>query len=1015
MEQLIRDLNNTANQAFPERIKQIQAQLQQLQRERSAWDTGLAFLQHDDAIIRFYGALTLTIKINVDWDTDDLKGNQSMQEHLRHALVASYVSLTLVEDATFVLQKLCSTLCTLYQRTAKDWHHPVRHVFTCLLHGRYLAQDEVQTIRDSAGRDTNIAPARLSSALRFASTIAEDILTRPSTDPAIARSLSTSCGDVFALFNLCLREQELTADPQTGNGTSTIGPSTSGDDIALTRLALHTLPGWIPSLRKQVEQVPQDEAASASEEALASIATSLRCLEDEALTDAALQTVIHIQETSPALLLKADGDFPQSVINAGPVQQYRSQLQAGDFDPNAALLAEFLEAVIAQIDTTSPEYIESGRYNNILQMLLDLLQCPGVPAVEDDVCPGALDSIAQILEGHTDWTDPSPAEEFLKEYARQACQSCLTKVVLSDEELSRATETWDRDDRTRFHVFMRDVQDFFQSAFGLLGSSVVEAVVLAIVQPTSSATWGHFDAALNCLMAFGDTMAAEPETYDPYIAAVLSSQKFQLVLNGDNVPDRPRSSSIKLLAGCTTYLQAHPDLMQILNFLFSSLHLPASAGGASRAIYALCDAQRTSLTQALPGFLASFSTIGDLGAVERQRIFGGVAAIVQALPDEQDKISPLDTMLRYTSDHVSKVLSPTGDPGVQSQWTNDVLGTLGAIGRGLRAPEDAPLTTETKPAVESIFWTGGPGFGIQRQVLNIYETIMRQVDLQRDVTTIEAACHFIRSGFPEEHPSPFKFTPSSTIELVVYMIALDSVNINPVLECASALLASGDHETYDQYLPRLLDPIYNALQQLLHKPGSNQAARSSDFPAAALNFVTRILPKWAATLLSSDAGSPIFDIFIDTALAVISYPDTLPRRSAAAFFSALIDIAKPSKYLNETAQHVLQTTLRDRSPGIVACLIRLLGGECARSELEALTDPVKRYVQYQPMLFKNIAKEAMRNTSGVLNAKALSSTTIEQRLRVVAQLDTLRGARKTNDVVKDFWLACRGASFEYIA
>ena len=67
MEQLIRDLNDPSNQAFPERIKHIQAQLQQLQRARSAWDTGLAFLQHDDAIIRFYGALTLTIKINVDW------------------------------------------------------------------------------------------------------------------------------------------------------------------------------------------------------------------------------------------------------------------------------------------------------------------------------------------------------------------------------------------------------------------------------------------------------------------------------------------------------------------------------------------------------------------------------------------------------------------------------------------------------------------------------------------------------------------------------------------------------------------------------------------------------------------------------------------------------------------------------------------------------------------------------------------------------------------------------------
>ena len=1015
MEQLIRDLNDPTNQAFPERIKQIQTQLQQLQRERSAWDIGLAFLQHDDAIIRFYGALTLTIKINVDWDNDDLKGDQSMQEHLRHALVASYVRLTLLEDAAFVLQKLCSTLCTLYQRTAENWNNPIRHVFTCLIHGQYLAQDEALNIRDLAGPETDVAPARLSSALRLTSTLAEDILSRPSTDSAVARSLSRSCGDAFALFTLCLRDQELVAEYQLSNAASTTDVSTSGGRLALTQLTLQTLPGWIPLIRKQTEQVPKEEAASTSEEALTSIAIALRCLEDEVLTDAALQAIITIQESSSALLAKASSDFPESVIRTRPVQQYHSQLLAGDFNPSAALLADFLEAVIAQLDTTSPHYIETGRYNNILQMLLDLLRCPGVPAVEDDVCPGVLDSIAQILEGHTDWNEPSPAEDFLKDYARQACQSCLTKLVIPDEELSRATETWDRDDRTRFHVFVRDVQDFFQSAFGLLGSSLVEAVVIAIAQPSSSTTWGEFDAALTCLMAFGDTMAAEPETYNPYIAAVLSSQNFQSVLNGDTVPDHPRSTSIKFLAGCTTYLQAHPNLMQILNFLFSSLHLPASAGGASRAIYALCDAQRTSLTQAMPSFLTSFNTIVDLQAVERQRIFGGVAAIVQALPDESDKIGPLDTMLTCISGDTSQVSGLAGDQETQVQCTDNTLGTLAAIGRGLRAPEDAPHVMETQPRLESSFWTDGPGSGIQRQVLKIYETTMRQVNLQRDVTTIEVACQFLRSGVPEKHPSPFKFTLSTTIDLVLRMITLDSANINPVLECASALLAANFRETHDQHLARILEAVHNALQQLLQKSDSSHAARSSDFPAASLDFASRLLPRWATTVLGSAEGLSVFNTFIDTALAVISYPDTLPRRSAATFFSVLVDISKPGKLPIDTAESVLQVILRERSPHIVACLIRLLGGECARSELEALTDPIKRYVQYQPMLFKNIAKEAMKETSGVLNAKALSSTTIEHRLRVVAQLDTLRGARKTNDVVKDFWLACRGASFEYIA
>jgi hypothetical protein len=67
MEPLIRALNDPRNQGSPAQIHEIQKQLQTLQRETSAWQTALDFLQNTDAIIRFYGALTLTIKINADW------------------------------------------------------------------------------------------------------------------------------------------------------------------------------------------------------------------------------------------------------------------------------------------------------------------------------------------------------------------------------------------------------------------------------------------------------------------------------------------------------------------------------------------------------------------------------------------------------------------------------------------------------------------------------------------------------------------------------------------------------------------------------------------------------------------------------------------------------------------------------------------------------------------------------------------------------------------------------------
>lgn len=67
MEELIRELNNPSNARFPNRINDIQREIQRLQREKSAWQLGLDLLQHQEATVRFYGALTLTIKINADW------------------------------------------------------------------------------------------------------------------------------------------------------------------------------------------------------------------------------------------------------------------------------------------------------------------------------------------------------------------------------------------------------------------------------------------------------------------------------------------------------------------------------------------------------------------------------------------------------------------------------------------------------------------------------------------------------------------------------------------------------------------------------------------------------------------------------------------------------------------------------------------------------------------------------------------------------------------------------------
>src|SRR5947209_20574673 len=67
MEQLIKQLNNQSNRPSPDEVREIERRIQNLQREFSGWRLGVDLLSNEDPLVRFYGALTLTIKINADW------------------------------------------------------------------------------------------------------------------------------------------------------------------------------------------------------------------------------------------------------------------------------------------------------------------------------------------------------------------------------------------------------------------------------------------------------------------------------------------------------------------------------------------------------------------------------------------------------------------------------------------------------------------------------------------------------------------------------------------------------------------------------------------------------------------------------------------------------------------------------------------------------------------------------------------------------------------------------------
>ncbi|KAK5208484.1 member of the karyopherin-beta [Exophiala xenobiotica] len=1013
MEQLIRELNDPVNQAAPERINEIQRQIQRLQRDKSAWQGGLDLLQHGEAIIRFYGALTLTIKINADWDNDGIGTDEQMKFYLLESLLSHYIRLVTLPDSNFVLQKLCSTLVTFFAKPDSEWTYPIRHLFARLLGGQYTSEAALPVMRQLCEAATNCSDAQLKGVLMLVRTMAEDLGGHTSSAVAenrIARRLAVNCLDAWQLFEFSLHRVLGHEDRQ--DATLPIAP----DSAELLQMVLQAMPFWTSTIKHECLQLDTDAIRETEVIAKECIRIAVRLLGSDSFLGHVLQLLVHLQQSSARILRDAVPNFPATVAESKRAKEMLYLLVQGDFSAEGILYVDLLESVMSQVDTTTSEYLHSGRYNEVVQTLRRLLRCEGVAVIEDPVCQIALEKVSEIVEGFADWEDGDTAATFIRDLAADACDACLSKVKIPQEQMSIATQDWDADDRAKFQDFRYDVHDFLQSAFAVLGNALIEGIVKTILSQVEDPDWSAFEAAIFSLTAFSDTMSSDPGTYDSLITTVLSSPPWHYILqSGTTVPDKARQTGIRFIADNVVYLRRHPDSMVlVLNFLFSSLHLQGSASAASKAIYSLCESHRTTLTEGLPQFMASLTTVGDLAEAESHRLYAAIAAIIQALPTEEAKIQPLAELLASIPS-VSVVL--TGEDQDQDERQRlciDAMQTLASIGRGLRSPDDVPIDLESPNTQQSMFWHNGPGASGQRDVLNLYQAILLKMQPWADATFIEACCDFIKSGFTEQHPSPFKFPDSVGLNLVTHWLTLENPTIDTAMTCASSFLAAVESNNIQSCLRGILYPVITNQQTTLSSYHQAQQLPSSNFASASLDFLARLTTRWGAVWFFMQDAGEMLGVAFELALVLMAESDTLPRRSAAAFFATVVDCSGPGGPLEMEASQRISVIVRAFGPRTLSLVARLLGGDCARSEIESLTETLKKSVQRQPMLTKTVLREAVKQEAGVLTEKALKATSVEQRNRFVAQVEALRGARKTNDIVKEFWLACRGSGFGYI-
>jgi hypothetical protein len=89
--------------------------------------------------------------------------------------------------------------------------------------------------------------------------------------------------------------------------------------------------------------------------------------------------------------------------------------------------------------------------------------------------------------------------------------------------------------------------------------------------------------------------------------------------------------------------------------------------------------------------------------------------------------------------------------------------------------------------------------------------------------------------------------------------------------------------------------------------------------------------------------------------------------------------------------------------------MQAIGGGAMRSELDNISEPLKRMI-FNHSHAKRWLQEALLSYGDDFPSPKVSSV---EKNRFLNKLFTLRGGRGTNQVVKEFWMACKGTEFGY--
>ena len=628
---------------------------------------------------------------------------------------------------------------------------------------------------------------------------------------------------------------------------------------------------------------------------------AIQALHHEDLYEVTVEFFTDVLANFSAFLTADDLQSLSILLVSTRAREILSDLKGGNYDTEtlsfARLLLAYGDATVQDLARKS----EDPLLSQVVHQLLDLLRCEGYAGVEDEICAQALgfwmtytefliDSLFTTAEEKPAWIESA------RQRVVEVIEASWVKIRTPPHEMAAS---WDSDAHAGFKAFRADVQDLLQSCYTLLGVDVFDKLAQLVLQSLRNRAWFHLEATLFCLNALSGSISDE-DSVDDMLSRLFGSSLFADMSNKvEPIPAKTRQTAVNMITNYTAFFRGHVEyLPAMLNFLFESLKAPALANVAAKAIQSSCSSCRQTLIPELGAFLQQYDVLlrwDTADVYTKEKVIGGIAAIIQAIPTDEDKYAPLSTLVQFVERDFKDCIRFMEASQAEEFQASGIcaLKCLASMGKSLQAPDDAVIDLESDRS-QSAFWAEGPGYALQAKVVQIMESVTGLMRWNSDV--VEASCQILRSGYKETCPGLFVFPPKVTVNLVLAG-KLDTARLDYVLDTASAMLTRHTDKpeltiktAASTLLVNLLGIVHmmggehkneciiyegRRLHRILGDPSSDPEVASSG-----IDLADKMIPHYLDCMMSTPSIQKLFDFI----LKAITSAEVMPKRAAAHFW-----------------------------------------------------------------------------------------------------------------------------------